>query len=57
MRYWVEFIGLHFRLGTRVFVVDAIDDDQIIAKANVYLKDYYGWDVAAVSQEIEVEEV
>lgn len=53
----VVFIADYFVLHTTVTDTEDMDEEQIIAKANVCLKDHYGWDVAAVSHDIEVEEV
>ena len=53
----VQFIAFNFILRTFVTDTEDMDEEQIIAKANVYLKDHYGWDVAAVSHDTEVEEV
>lgn len=51
----VQFVGDYFVLHTTVDVAGDMDDEQIIAKANEYLKKHYGWDVAAVSNDIEVD--
>jgi len=53
----VLFIASNLVLRTFVTDTEDMDEGQIIAKANVYLKDHYGWDVAAISHDIEVEKV
>jgi hypothetical protein len=56
MRHNVQFIGDYFVHHTTVTDTEGMDEEQIIAKANELLKQYYGWDVAAASNDIEVEE-
>lgn len=51
----VQFVGDYFVLTTTVTDTSGLDDDQIIAKANEHLKQYYGWDVASVSNDIGVD--
>ena len=52
----VQFVGDHFVLTIFVDAEGTPDEEAIIARANNILKEYYGWDVASVSNEIEVEE-
>ena len=50
--YTVTFIGDHFVTPTNVW---ASDEDNAEKLAGELLKDEYGWDIAEVSNEIEVE--
>jgi hypothetical protein len=51
----ILFVGDYFVLRTSADYVEGMDDDQVIAKANEFLKQHYGWDVAAASIGIEVD--
>jgi hypothetical protein len=56
----VVFVGDYFTLMTTVVLDEQLreegEDDHDFASrlANVWLKEYYGWDIAAVSHEIGV---
>lgn len=60
----VKFVGEYFVINIHVQVsVDADETellhsdilDRAVERANLTLQDYYGWDVEAVSKDVEVE--
>lgn len=53
----VQFVADYFVLHTTVTDTEGMDEEQIIAKANEFLKRHYSFDIAALSNDIEVEEV
>jgi hypothetical protein len=53
----VQFVADYFVLHTTVTDTEGMDEEQIIAKANEFLKRHYSLDIAALSNDIEVEEV
>lgn len=50
--YNVQFVGDYFSMS--VFVEDAHNEEVAVAKANTLILDHYGWDVEAVSNDVEV---
>jgi hypothetical protein len=56
MMHNVLFIADYFVLRTTVTDTEDMDEEQIIAKANEFLKRHYSFDIAALSGAIEVEE-
>jgi hypothetical protein len=57
MMHNVQFVADYFVLHTTVTDTEGMDEEQIIAKANEFLKRHYSFDIAALSNDIEVEEV
>jgi hypothetical protein len=55
MNAHVRFIADYFVLHTTVTDIEDMDDEQIIAKANEFLKRHYSLDIAALSNDIEIE--
>jgi hypothetical protein len=51
----VTFVGDHFALTTRVTETQGMSDEAIIEKVQTNLLEFYGWNVEAVSNEINVE--
>ena len=52
----VQFVTDYFVLTTTVTDTEGMDDDQIIEKANDFLIRHYSFDIADLSNDIEVEE-